>query len=395
MGAGAEIALPRIPDYGPTHIRRNLKEAWAIETIRRSAPSWSETLENEVQAEARSFRAECDRIAAGIDLLKGNALLARAFQAMNAAMSHSANGKYDSWRPFQIGFMLANLPSCVGDDQDVADIVWFSTGGGKTETYLGIILTAAFYDRLTGKSTGITAWSRFPLRLLSLQQAEATVAERRASLTNAQGDVDRLTTLRGTGAIAERSWLDAVSRRDEAAAQLRGAQQALSEQRAGTRRQEIQQSASNVDRAQAAAERIRIRVQDTVLLAPSDGTILTRAIENGANVSAGTTAFTQALAQPVWARIFVDAANLGLVAPGAMVNITTDAAPGKIYRGRVGYVSPTAEFTPKSVETPELRTDLVYRARVIVLNPDSRLRQGMPITVQFADDGGPVRDQAR
>ncbi|WP_433949532.1 efflux RND transporter periplasmic adaptor subunit [Brevundimonas bullata] len=228
-----------------------------------------------------------------------------------------------------------------------------------------------------------------------IAQAEATVAERRASLTNAQGDVDRLTTLRGTGAIAERSWLDAVSRRDEAAAQLRGAQQALSEQRAGTRRQEIQQAASNVDRAQAAAERIRIRVQDTVLLAPSDGTILTRAIENGANVSAGTTAFTQALAQPVWARIFVDAANLGLVAPGAMVNITTDAAPGKIYRGRVGYVSPTAEFTPKSVETPELRTDLVYRARVIVLNPDSRLRQGMPITVQFADDGGPVRDQAR
>lgn len=228
-----------------------------------------------------------------------------------------------------------------------------------------------------------------------IAQAEATVAQRRASLTNAQGDVDRLATLRGTGAISEKSWLDAVSRRDEAVAQLRGAQQALSEQRAGTRRQEIQQAASNVDRAQATAERIRIRVRDTVLLAPSDGTILTRAIETGANVSAGTTAFTQALAQPVWARIFVDAANLGLVAPGAMVTITTDAAPGKIYRGRIGYVSPTAEFTPKSVETPELRTDLVYRARVIVLNPDSRLRQGMPITVQFADDARPVRDQAR
>lgn len=228
-----------------------------------------------------------------------------------------------------------------------------------------------------------------------IAQAQATVEERTASLTNAQGDVDRLQTLRGTGAIAERSWLDAVARRDEAAAQLRGAQQALSEQRAGTRRQDIQQAASNVDRAQASAERIRIQVRDTVLLAPSDGTILTRAIESGANVPRGTTAFTLALAEPVWARIFVDAANLGLVAPGAMVNITTDAAPGKVYRGRVGYVSPTAEFTPKSVETPELRTDLVYRARVIILNPDSRLRQGMPITVQFANGARPVRDQSR
>ncbi|WP_198585789.1 MULTISPECIES: helicase-related protein [Sphingomonas] len=181
------------------------KEAWAIETIRRSAPSWSETLENEVQAEARSFRAECDRIAAGIDLLKGNALLARAFQAMNAAMSHSANGKYDSWRPFQIGFMLANLPSCVGDDQDVADIVWFSTGGGKTETYLGIILTAAFYDRLTGKSTGITAWSRFPLRLLSLQQTQRFAnalagAERVRQALNLEGDPFSLGFLVGGGA---------------------------------------------------------------------------------------------------------------------------------------------------------------------------------------------------
>lgn len=228
-----------------------------------------------------------------------------------------------------------------------------------------------------------------------IAQAESTVAERRAALVNAQGDVDRLGTLRGTGAIAERSWLDAVSRRDETAAQLRGAQQALAERRAGARPQEIQQAGSNVDRAAASAERIRIRVRDTVLRAPSDGTVLTRAIERGANVSAGSTALTLALAEPVWARIFVDAANLGLVAPGAMVNITTDAAPGMIYKGRVGYVSPTAEFTPKSVETPELRTDLVYRARVIVLNPDSRLRQGMPITVQFANGARPARKQAR
>ncbi len=225
-----------------------------------------------------------------------------------------------------------------------------------------------------------------------IAQAEATVAERRAALANADADVGRLATLRGTGAIADRRWEDAVHHRDEAGARLRGAAQALAEQRAGTRRQEIDQAASNVDRARASADRIRLRVGDTILRAPSDGTILTRAVEKGANVAAGTTAFTEALARPVWARVFVDGPNLGLVAPGTIVAITTDAAPGRVYRGKVGYVSPTAEFTPKTVETEELRTGLVYRARVVVLDPDSRLRQGMPITVQLASGARAVRD---
>ncbi len=225
-----------------------------------------------------------------------------------------------------------------------------------------------------------------------IAQAAAAVAERRAALANTQGDVDRLSSLRGTGAIADRRIEDAINQRDEAAARLHAAEQALAEQRAGTRPQEIAQAASNVDRARAAADRIRLRVNDTVLRAPSDGTILTRAVEKGANVAAGSTAFTEALARPVWARVFVDAPNLGLVAPGTIVRITTDAAPGKNYRGRIGYVSPTAEFTPKSVETEALRTALVYRARVVVLDPDARLRQGMPITVTLASGARAVED---
>ncbi|MFN9091531.1 MAG: efflux RND transporter periplasmic adaptor subunit, partial [Alphaproteobacteria bacterium] len=106
-------------------------------------------------------------------------------------------------------------------------------------------------------------------------------------------------------------------------------------------------------------------------------------VEVGEVVQAGQAAFTLALTDPVWARVYVDAGDLGHVAPGAEVELTTDAAPGHVYRGRVGHVSPTAEFTPRSVESPQLRTDLVYRARIVVLNPDDRLRQGMPVTVRF------------
>ena len=89
-------------------------------------------------------------------------------------MRLAARGRYDGWRAFQFAFLLANLRAIVepAEDSAIVDIVWFATGGGKTETYLGLLITAAIHDRLRGKITGISAWSRFPLRMLSLQQMQ-------------------------------------------------------------------------------------------------------------------------------------------------------------------------------------------------------------------------------
>jgi hypothetical protein len=135
---------------------------------------WSPDMREGAAQAAADFAEERHRIARGVELLRRDATLNRAFRAMNRAMLLSANGKYDGWRPFQFGFLLANLASVVEPEGEsaIADIVWFATGGGKTETYLGLIVTAALYDRLTGKRGGITAWSRFPLRMLSLQQTQ-------------------------------------------------------------------------------------------------------------------------------------------------------------------------------------------------------------------------------
>ncbi|WP_287105045.1 efflux RND transporter periplasmic adaptor subunit [Brevundimonas sp.] len=217
----------------------------------------------------------------------------------------------------------------------------------------------------------------------TIAQSAAQVEERRAALADVQADLNRLAPLVGTGAVADRDVENARSRVAEAAARLRQAEQALADVRAGSRREEIAQAEAERERARATVERLRIRTGDAVLVAPESGVVLTRAVEVGEVVQGGQTAFTLALTDPVWARIYVDAKDLGRVAPGAEVELTTDAAPGHVYRGRVGHVSPTAEFTPRAVESPELRTDLVYRARVVVLNPDDRLRQGMPITVRF------------
>ena len=136
---------------------------------------WNEEMFAEAEAAARDYHTELDRMRRGLLLLDRHDRLLRAFRLMNASMAYSSAPRgYDAWRPFQIGFLLANLDSIVEPSrgEGVADVLWFPTGGGKTETYLGLLVVAAFHDRLTGKKSGITAWSRFPLRMLSLQQTQ-------------------------------------------------------------------------------------------------------------------------------------------------------------------------------------------------------------------------------
>ena len=136
-------------------------------------PEWDEPMRAEADEARRTAAREIERLQRGLDLLTTDAMVCRAFRLMNDAIAHSAAGKYDSWRPFQVGFLLGALAFLVDTEEaDVVDTVWFATGGGKTETYLGLLVTAALHDRMTGKTSGVTAWSRFPLRLLSLQQTQ-------------------------------------------------------------------------------------------------------------------------------------------------------------------------------------------------------------------------------
>jgi hypothetical protein len=100
----------------------------------------------------------------------------RAFALANRSFDEAPSITHESWRPFQLGFVVSNLAALAdrgaGGERAVVDTLWFATGGGKTETYLLFTLTAAFYDRLNGKHHGLTSWGRFPLRMLSLQQTQ-------------------------------------------------------------------------------------------------------------------------------------------------------------------------------------------------------------------------------
>jgi HlyD family secretion protein len=138
---------------------------------------------------------------------------------------------------------------------------------------------------------------------------------------------------------------------------------------------------AHVTAAEAALAETDQALLDAELYAPQAGVIRERIVEPGDFVTPQTPVLTLALTDPVWVRAYLPETRLGQVKPGARAEIRTDSYPDKVYDGWVGFISPTAEFTPKNVETPELRTRLVYQVRIYACNPGNELRLGMPATV--------------
>ncbi len=218
-------------------------------------------------------------------------------------------------------------------------------------------------------------------RAQDVAQARARVAAAQAVYDNALRDYARRETLVGPGAISRDIWEQTRTERDRAAAQLAEARQGLSLLQAGTRREDVAAAAAEVRSAQAARASVATDRSDTRLVAAAAGTIVTRAREPGAIVQPGETVLTLSIARPMRVRAYVAETDLSRISPGMKVQVSADGNP-KVYRGTIGYIAPRAEFTPKSVETENLRTDLVYQVRVIVDDPDDALRQGQPVTVR-------------
>lgn len=187
----------------------------------------------------------------------------------------------------------------------------------------------------------------------SLAIAKAELAETEAVRVNAEKSYSRRAELVKTGGISKSDFDEALAARDQAVAR--------------------------VATAGARIEQAQTQLEDAEIHAPCNGTILTRVCEPGSIVAIGSPVYTLALDNPVWIRTYVDESNLGNIYPGQKAHVSTDT--GGSYEGQIGFISPQAEFTPKNVETTQLRTNLVYRLRIIVDNPDNGLRQGMPVTV--------------
>jgi HlyD family secretion protein len=219
-------------------------------------------------------------------------------------------------------------------------------------------------------------------RVEEIAQARAAVAQREADLANAQVTLKREQDLLSAGLVTHQQIDDARSRVEQSGAQLAAAREQLALELRGSRPEDIEAQKASLAAAQARLEKAQTALADATLLAPSAGIISVRAREPGAIVQAGQTVYTLALNDPVWIRAYVPQPHLGRIKPGMAVHVSTDSMPGKAYEGTVGFISPEAEFTPKSVQTDQVRDDLVFRFRVILADPDNVFRQGMPVTVQ-------------
>jgi len=218
-----------------------------------------------------------------------------------------------------------------------------------------------------------------------IAQAEAVVAERETVLNNLEALLSRQEKLAGSGAVSKQALDDAKAQHAEAAARLRSGKESLALATEGPRSEDIAAAQAEKEMAQARLAQAQLRLDDARLVAPADGVILTRVQEPGAIIPTGATVYTLSLRSPVWVRSYVTEPDLGRIHEGMAAEVRTDSRPDQPYQGQVGFISPVAEFTPKSVETARLRTDLVYRLRVIISNPDKALRQGMPVTVTFVE----------
>ena len=158
----------------------------------------------------------------------------------------------------------------------------------------------------------------------------------------------------------------------------------VAQQQADDARTAADAAQAGLHAAQASLELARKALVDASLYSPDNGVIQERILEPGDMATPQLAVYTLAMTDPLWVRVYLKESDLGKIRPGMRAQVATDSYPDKRYSAWLGYISPTAEFTPKSVETTEVRSSLVYQARIFVCNPQGELRLGMPATVTIA-----------
>jgi HlyD family secretion protein len=219
-----------------------------------------------------------------------------------------------------------------------------------------------------------------------IAQARAQLAQSKANYDNALRYFERQDALQQSHVISKSDYDNALASRDSLKGQVDLAQANLNLELAGNRFEDVDSAKAQLDNSKANLATARQNVDDCKLFAPVDGVIITRAVEPGTIVSTSSVIYSICQNEPVWVRTYVDERDLGHIYPGMKALVSNDTDPNHPYIGQIGFISPVAEFTPKTVETRELRTDLVYRLRVIITKPDRYLRQGMPVTLRMVDE---------
>jgi HlyD family secretion protein len=226
-----------------------------------------------------------------------------------------------------------------------------------------------------------------------IAQARANLQAAKADLTNARQQYERWKSaaeISAGRAVRQQDVDNARTAVQVAEARLAVVQKTLDLAIAGPRREEINENEARLKASEAQASVLRQQLKDAQLIAPVDAVIRTRLMEPGEMASPQRPVFSLAITDPKWVRAFISEPDLGKIKPGMPAAIVVDSFPGRRFDGWIGFISPVAEFTPKTVQTEELRTSLVYEVRAFVKDPADELRLGMPASVYLQlKDGEP------
>jgi HlyD family secretion protein len=217
-----------------------------------------------------------------------------------------------------------------------------------------------------------------------IAQAKANVASAQADQVNARQQWTRLsalTTLTTGRAISEQDLESAKAAMDSAQAHLTMAEKSFDLSKIGPRKEDIAQGEAQLRMNLSQLELLKRQLIDSEVAAPCDAVVRSRLMEPGEMANPQRAVLSLAITDPKWVRAYASESDLGKIHTGMGASISTDSFPGRAFAGWVGFIASVAEFTPKAVQTVELRSSLVYEIRVFVKDPRDEMRLGMPATV--------------
>lgn len=220
-----------------------------------------------------------------------------------------------------------------------------------------------------------------------IAQAEAALARTRAEANRLDTDYARVKTLYAREVVPKRELDTAKAAHESSQAMVREAAEALKLLRSGPRKERIAQARARLKESTEALNESRTRLSYAVLAAPMPGLVISKHIEAGEQVNAGTPVITIGDMENTWLRAYIPETDLGKIKVGQKVRVKTDTYPGRVYNGNISFIASEAEFTPKNVQTEKERVKLVYRIKITIPNPRMELKPGMPADAEILTDG--------
>jgi len=211
-----------------------------------------------------------------------------------------------------------------------------------------------------------------------VKQAEENLKQVQVTFNLAEKDKERMENLYQAKSITKKQYDDAMANYEISQARLKSAKENYEKVKNLARPEELKQAEANLNRAIANVNLIKKNLNDCYVTSPSSGFITKKFVEIGETAGMMSSLFQIADLSSVDLVIYVPETELGKVQLGQKAEISVDTYPEKTFNGKVIYISPQAEFTPKNIQTQEERTKLVFAVKIKIDNPEFELKDGMP-----------------